>query len=76
MAVEWLDALSRDQFTGTQLAPLYAQAGDMDKALDQLEKAFKNRIPNLPNTITRPVFDPWRSEPRLVELRNNMGLEL
>ena len=74
-AVEWIDALPRDQFTGAQLGPLYARAGDMDKSVDQLEDAFRNRIPNLPLALSGPVYDPWRSEPRLVEIRNNMGLE-
>ena len=64
-----------NQFTGAQLSLLYERAGDMEQSLDQLEEAFKNRVPNLPITLTRPVYDPWRSEPRLVELRNNMGLE-
>ena len=74
-AVEWIDALPRDQFTGTQLSPLYARAGDMDKSIDELEEALKTRTPNLPLTLSGPVYDPWRSEPRLIELLDNMGLQ-
>ena len=74
-AVEWIDAIPRDGLRATRLSSLYALAGDLGKSLDQLEEAFKTRLPNLPNTLSAPVYDPWRSEPRLVELRNNMGLE-
>ena len=74
-AVEWIDNIPRTELNGSQLSNLYARAGDKDKALDQLEEAFRNRIPNLPITLTRPSYDPWRSEPRLVELRNNLELE-
>ena len=74
-AVEWIDALPKDARTATLLSYLYARAGDKDKSLEQLEEAVKNRVPNLPITLTQPVYDPWRSEPRLVELRRNMGLE-
>jgi len=74
-AVKWIDNLPRDGANGNRLSSLYVRAGDMDKAFDQLEEAFKNRIPNLPLSLSRPSYDPWRSEPRLVELRNKMGLE-
>jgi hypothetical protein len=58
------------------LSVLYARAGAREKALDVLEEGLENRIPALLTTVGRPVFDPWRSEPRFLELRRSMGLEL
>jgi hypothetical protein len=55
---------------------LYARAGEREKALDVLEEGLENRIPALLTTVGRPVFDPWRSEPRFLEIRRKMGLEL
>lgn len=73
-AVDWLDAYPRDARTATLLSYLYARAGNMDKSLEQLQEAVEDRVPNLPLYLTQPVYDAWRSEPRLAELRANMGL--
>ena len=58
------------------LSVLYARAGAREKALDVLEEGLENRIPALLTTVGRPVFHPWRSEPRFLEIRRKMGLEL
>jgi adenylate cyclase len=52
----------------------YRDAGDYDKALDWLEKAFEARDPNLPYAAASPLFDAVRSGPRFQSLRRRMGL--
>jgi tetratricopeptide (TPR) repeat protein len=74
-AVAWIDDFAKDGANRRGLSELYARAGDKDKALDHLEEAFRKRTPNLPITLSRPSYDPWRSDPRLVALLNKMGLE-
>jgi hypothetical protein len=57
------------------LSALHARAGDKEKALALLEEGLEKHLPQLLTTVGRPVFDPWRSEPRFIELRRRMGLE-
>jgi serine/threonine-protein kinase len=73
-ATAWVDSFPRDQFTPMTLSALYARAGDEEKALSLLEEGLEKRIPQLLTTVGRPVFDPWRSEPRFLEIRRRMGL--
>jgi hypothetical protein len=58
------------------LSALYARAGDKEKALALLEEGLSKHLPQLLTTVGRPVFDPWRSDPRFVALRQKAGLEL
>jgi len=73
-AEAFLDALPPETVAMGTLAAYYARAGVGDKAMDALEQAFRDRIVNLPLTLGRPDFDPWRSDPRFVDLEHNMGL--
>jgi hypothetical protein len=57
------------------LSTLYARAGDKEKALALLEEGLEKHVPQLLITVGRPVYDPWRSEPRFTELRRSIGLE-
>ena len=57
------------------LSALYARAGDKEKALELLEEGLAKRTPQLLTTVGRPVFDPFRSDPRFLDLRRGMGLE-
>jgi serine/threonine-protein kinase len=60
--------------TGTVgLAMTYLKAGDKDKAMDWLEKAFEDRDGNLPY-IGRPIWDPLRDDPRFQKLLRKMHL--
>ncbi len=52
----------------------YAVLGEKEKALDCLEKAFKVRIPGLPNINYDPRFDNIRHEPRFRALLDSMNL--
>lgn len=74
-ASSWVDSLPRDEFSPMNLSALYARAGDKEKALALLEEGLSKRLPQLLIAVGRPVFDPWRSDPRFIELRRGMGLE-
>ena len=71
----WVESFPPEEFSPMWLSVLYARAGEREKALDVLEEGLENRIPALLTTVGRPVFDPWRSEPRFREIRRKMGLE-
>ncbi len=56
------------------LARHYIYAGDYDRAMDWLEKAFEVRDPNLPGVAYQPLSDPLRSNPRFQDLLRRMNL--
>ena len=47
-----------------QYATIYAQWGNLPKALEWLETALKLRDPGLVDLKTDPLMDPIREEPR------------
>jgi serine/threonine protein kinase/Tfp pilus assembly protein PilF len=57
----------------TDVADLYLAAGDLEHAMEWLERAFEERDPNTPYLIF-PQYDPLRSDPRFQELRQRMKL--
>jgi TolB-like protein/Tfp pilus assembly protein PilF len=57
----------------TWIALRYLDAGDHDRAIDWLERAYGDRDPNLPY-VTGPVWDPLRSDPRFKDLLRRMNL--
>ena len=57
----------------TIMAANYAMAGDKDKAIDWLEKAYLDRSPDLPYLLL-PYYDNLRDEPRFKELCLKMNL--
>ncbi len=71
----WVASISPDEFSPMMLSTLYARAGDKEKALALLEEGLSKRIPQILIAVRRPVFDPWRSDPRLVALQRGLGLE-
>ena len=58
-----------------QMGPVqdYILAGDVGNALYWLEKAYKERDPNLPYLLI-PVYDGLRGEPRFREIARKMNL--
>jgi len=52
----------------------YVIAGDRERALDWLEKAYEERAPSMPYIGCNPLFDPLRSEPRFQALLRRMNL--
>jgi adenylate cyclase len=51
----------------------YFDAGDYDRAIDWLEKAYEEHDPNLPY-LGDPLYDPLRSDPRFQALLRRMNL--
>ena len=68
---ELIDLHSPD--AGLQIAIVYAQAGDKDKAFEWLEKAFLQRDPGLIELESDPELDPLRGDERFRSLEDRMG---
>jgi hypothetical protein len=49
-------------------------AGETEKALHWLEKAYEEREPMIVSNRSNPGFDPLRSDPRFKELEKRAGL--
>lgn len=58
----------------TEIAQLYACAGNKERTLDMLEKAFGEHDPNLPYVMRFPIFDFLRNEVRFRELLATLNL--
>ena len=56
------------------IAFIYANLGDNDKAFYWLNRAFDERESRLGNMKSSPNFDPLRSDPRFAELMKRVGL--
>jgi hypothetical protein len=56
------------------IATFYALAGEKDRALEWLEKAFVGRDQELPCPRCNPCFDDLRPDPRFRELLRRMKL--
>jgi TolB-like protein len=56
------------------LAVIYAAAGDRQKALEMLSRAYDQQDSELMAIIRFPVLDSLRSEPRFIELMRKVGL--
>jgi tetratricopeptide (TPR) repeat protein len=56
------------------IATFYALAGEKDRALEWLEKAFVGRDQELPYLRCNPCFDDLRPDPRFRELLRKMNL--
>ncbi len=57
----------------TDVATLYAWAGEKKFALDWLDKGFEVRDPNMPYVNADPAYDSLRSEPRFQALLRRMS---
>ena len=58
--------------TDASIALVYVGLGDKDRAMIWLNKAYQARFN--PSILTRPVFDPLRSDPRFQDLLHRIGL--
>ncbi len=58
------------------IATFYSFAGEKDKAVEWLEKAFAGRDQELPYAACYPYFDDLRPDPRFQELLRKMRLPL
>jgi serine/threonine-protein kinase len=59
-----------------RVAQYYLYAGDHDRAMDWLERAFEVHDPNLPYIGFQAIWDPLRSDPRFQDLLHRMNLPL
>jgi serine/threonine-protein kinase len=76
-AAEALEAQSETSFvTPWQIGTLYTRAGDAQRALDYLERAFEARDPNLPYLSVDPIFDFMREDPRFQDLMRGLDLPI
>ena len=63
---------SQGSSTDASIALIYVGLGDNDRAMIWLSKAYQARFN--PSILTRPVFDPLRSDPRFQDLLHRIGL--
>jgi Predicted integral membrane protein len=56
------------------LAILYVRVGEKEKALETLEKAYKERQLHMTEIAIEPTFDTLRSDPRFLALLHQVGL--
>ncbi len=56
-----------------EIAHFHLRAGENDRALDWLERAYEARDPNLPYIGSNPNYDSLRSDPRFKGLLRRMG---
>ncbi len=60
--------------TPWRIGTLYTRAGDKEKAIEFLEKAFEERDQNMPYLSVDPIFDYMRDDPRFQDLLRRMNL--
>ena len=58
----------------TDIAMVYALAGENSRALDWLERSFEERSSQMPWVSVDPVYDPLREDPRFQDLVRRMNL--
>jgi tetratricopeptide (TPR) repeat protein len=69
-------ALENESFDTVQMAIIYAQLGERDRAFEFLEKAYNERSTVLLWLKVSPEFDSLRSDPRFDDLMRRVGLPL
>lgn len=62
--------------TPWQVATLYTRAGNTDKAITWLKKAYDAHDSNMPYISIDPIFDIMRDDPRFVSLLEQMELPI
>jgi hypothetical protein len=67
--------LRKQRFSPLLIAMFYAEAGEKDRAFRWLNKAYKEREPQLLTLKVNPHWDTIRSDSRFEELLKKIGLE-
>jgi adenylate cyclase len=74
------DSLAARAATGfvrpIRVAEFYASAGDRNRALEWLERAFEARDPGMPYIGVVPVWDPMHDDLRFQSILRRMNLPL
>ena len=74
LAAETLAARSKRAYVQpTAIAGLYVSAGEKDRALDWLEKAYQERAPQMVYLNVEPTWDSLRDDPRFQSLLRRMN---
>ncbi len=74
LAAETLAARSKRTYVQpTRIARLYVSAGEKDRALEWLEKAYQERDPLMVYLNVEPTWDSLRSDPRFQSLLRRMN---
>jgi len=73
--LEGLTELSKHAYVSSYtLAEAYMRLGDKEKAINSLEKAYKDHDSGLVSLGVDPMFDPVRADPRFREILRRMKL--
>jgi hypothetical protein len=65
---------NREEHLPAEVAQIFAYAGDNDRALYWLERAFEKRDPTMPLIAVVPDFDELHDDPRFQDLLRRMKL--
>jgi eukaryotic-like serine/threonine-protein kinase len=75
-AIELLKAQSRQDYVSPyQIATFYAQMQDREQTFEWLERAYEERSGNMEYVKTEEFFQPFRSDPRYINLLRRMHME-
>ena len=74
LAILLIDRSDSTYVTPWQIATLYTRAGQKDKALMWLEKAFEIHDTNMPSIGVDPIFDIFKDDPRFSKLLNKLNM--
>jgi TolB-like protein len=66
--------LENRHINSSEIAQIYACAGNKERTLDMLISAFMEHDPNLPYIMRYPIFDFLRNETRFLELKTKLDL--
>ncbi len=72
--VEFMIASAKGPLNPLVIAGMYADAGDRDKAMEWLEKAFAVRMPTLLHVVASPSFDSMHDDRRYQNLLRRIGI--
>ena len=64
-----------DYVSPLSIAPIYIGLGDSEKALEWLERGYRERDSSMPSLKTEPAYDELRSHPRFIALLRQMRLD-
>jgi TolB-like protein/DNA-binding winged helix-turn-helix (wHTH) protein/Flp pilus assembly protein TadD len=71
--IKLLQAIPDSRCLGLDIARIYVMSGENDKALEELNRSLNERCRGLP-TITEPIFDPLRGDPRFKNMLEILNL--
>jgi TolB-like protein/Flp pilus assembly protein TadD len=74
VAEVFIEKMDTTYFAPWQIATLYTRAGNSDKAVDWLQKAYDAHDPNMPYISCDPIFDPIASHPGFQKILTQMKL--